>query len=201
MVTQGGTLKSRAVAAASAERRIVDAALVCVARFGVTKTTLEDVAGEAGCSRATVYRYFPGKQHLLAAVVRFEVGRIGGVITEAMAAEATLENAVVAGMVTAAEQFAGHEALQFVLAYEPEVVLPHLSFSHADALLAVASNLIAPQLARFLPADRVLRAGEWLCRIAMSYSCNPSGALPLTDAHAVRGLVREFVLPGLDPKG
>ena len=49
--------------------RVLDATLTCIARVGVAKTTLDDVAREAGCSRATVYRYFPGKQPLLDAVV------------------------------------------------------------------------------------------------------------------------------------
>jgi AcrR family transcriptional regulator len=34
--------------------RIRRAALACVSRKGVRKTTLDDVAGEAGCSRASI---------------------------------------------------------------------------------------------------------------------------------------------------
>ena len=41
--------------------RIRDAALVCIGRFGLAKTTVDDIAREAGCSRATLYRYFDGK--------------------------------------------------------------------------------------------------------------------------------------------
>ncbi|MGZ4705878.1 MAG: TetR/AcrR family transcriptional regulator, partial [Acidimicrobiales bacterium] len=40
--------------------RILEAALRCVARWGLIKTTVDDVAREAGCSRATIYRAFPG---------------------------------------------------------------------------------------------------------------------------------------------
>ena len=36
--------------------RIRHAALVCVGRFGLAKTTVDDIAREAGCSRATLYR-------------------------------------------------------------------------------------------------------------------------------------------------
>src|SRR6266851_644407 len=56
--------------------RMVDATLRCIARWGVAKTTLDDVAREAGCSRATVYRLFPGgKDGLLDAVARTETER------------------------------------------------------------------------------------------------------------------------------
>lgn len=44
----------------SAEARVVDALFDCVARWGMAKTTVEDVARSAGISRATVYRLFPG---------------------------------------------------------------------------------------------------------------------------------------------
>ena len=56
--------------------RLLDATLACIARVGVSKTTLDDVAREAGCSRATLYRYFPGKPPLAAArSSRREAGR------------------------------------------------------------------------------------------------------------------------------
>ena len=44
---------------------VLDAAVTCIARVGSQKTTLDDVARTAGCSRATVYRFFPGKQQLI----------------------------------------------------------------------------------------------------------------------------------------
>ena len=49
-----------------AERRVAEALLRCVARWGLAKTTIEDLAREAGVSRATVYRLVPGgKQAVL----------------------------------------------------------------------------------------------------------------------------------------
>jgi len=50
--------------------RILEGAYACVARSGLAKTTVEGAAREAGLSRATVYRHFPGgKDELLAGVV------------------------------------------------------------------------------------------------------------------------------------
>ena len=43
-----------------ARDRVVRAAELCFAQYGVAKTTVEDVARLAGISRASVYRYFPG---------------------------------------------------------------------------------------------------------------------------------------------
>ena len=47
------------------EDRAVQATLDCVARHGLAKTTFDDVAREAGCARATLYRYFGGKRQLV----------------------------------------------------------------------------------------------------------------------------------------
>ena len=48
---------------------VLDAAAACFARFGPRKTTMEDVARTAGCSRATVYAHFRGKDALYAALL------------------------------------------------------------------------------------------------------------------------------------
>jgi AcrR family transcriptional regulator len=51
-----------------ARERLIDAATRCIARMGVPKTTLSDVAAEVGVTRQTVYRYFPNLTDLLTAV-------------------------------------------------------------------------------------------------------------------------------------
>jgi AcrR family transcriptional regulator len=55
--TLGGT--------SSSSSHLIDATLQCIARWGVAKTGLDDVAREAGVSRATVYRAFPGGKDAL----------------------------------------------------------------------------------------------------------------------------------------
>jgi AcrR family transcriptional regulator len=47
------------------EERILEAAFACFERFGVAKTTMDDVARAASVSRQTVYRHFAGKDDLL----------------------------------------------------------------------------------------------------------------------------------------
>ena len=45
------------------------AAETCVRRYGIAKTTMGDVAAEAGVARPTVYRYFADRDQLFVAVV------------------------------------------------------------------------------------------------------------------------------------
>ncbi len=51
-------------------RMIVTAAANMFARYGYSKTTMGDIAAEAGVARQTVYNAFPGKEEILRAVVR-----------------------------------------------------------------------------------------------------------------------------------
>src|SRR6476646_3682037 len=99
------------------EERVIDSALRCVARWGIGKTTLDDVAREASCSRATIYRLFPGgKDALLDAITRSELDRFFTGLAQRFDEAADLEDLLVGGVVYASRALSGHEALQFVLA-------------------------------------------------------------------------------------
>lgn len=45
----------------SSYERIIRAAYMCFERYGIDRTSIEDIAREAGVTRPTVYRYFKGK--------------------------------------------------------------------------------------------------------------------------------------------
>ena len=47
------------------EIRVLDAAKSCCERWGIAKVTIDDIAAEAGVSRATLYRMFPGGKDVL----------------------------------------------------------------------------------------------------------------------------------------
>lgn len=186
---------------ATQEERIVDAALRCVTRWGVAKTTLDDVAREAGCSRATVYRLFPGgKDGLMVAVGHTEIARFFEGVGARMGEAATLEDVLVNGITEAGRRILGHKPLQYLLEHEPEAVLPRLAFSEMDQVLRTASEFAAPYLAKHIPdEDEALRAAEWVVRLVVSYSMTPAPGVSLEDEGSVRALVRAFVLPGLQP--
>jgi AcrR family transcriptional regulator len=178
--------------------RIVDGALRCIARQGVAKTTLDDVAREAQCSRATVYRVFPGgKDAVLAAVVETEVSRFFSALAVAMGEAGDLEDVLVAGMTEAARRINEHEALAQLLENEPQVVLPHLAFSQMDTVLAISSAFTAPFLGRWLDHRESQRLAEWAARIVISYLACPAEGMDLADPKSVRHFVARFVLPGV----
>jgi AcrR family transcriptional regulator len=184
-------------------RRAVDATLVCIARHGLSKLTVEDVAREAGCGRASLYREFGSKRALVAAVVSAETERMVGSVSRAAAAADTLEDAVVGMLTTAGREVEAHAALQFVAAFEPELLLPHLTFGGADRFLAWTSARLAPCFERFVAPDDAVPTAEWIARVALVLWCSPtasSAPVALGDAASVRPFVQQFVLPGIRPR-
>jgi len=178
---------------------VVDAALACFGRWGVAKTTLDDIAREAGCSRATVYRLFPGgKDVVIEAVAGRELARFfTDLSAELERTSGDLESLLVTGIAFTTRSIRAHEPLQFVLAHEPEVILPLVAFDRCDRVLDHAAAFCAPWLAPHLGAEWALRAGEWLTRMVLSYTLVPSDGFDLALEDDARRFVHCFVLPGL----
>jgi AcrR family transcriptional regulator len=178
--------------------RIVDGALRCLARQGLAKTTVDDIAREASLSRATVYRTFPrGKDGILAGVVETEVARLFSGLAVVMGEATDLEDVLVAGMVETARRLRAHEALNYLLTYEPGVVLPYLTFAKLDRVLLEAADLAAPFFARWLEPEQASRAVEWAGRIVLAYLYDAESGTDLVDPVDAGALVRAFVLPGI----
>lgn len=117
-----------------ARDRLVDAAEVCFTRFGVAKTTLEDIATEAGVSRATVYRYFGGgRDEIILGVVLREGREFLASLDRRVQREQTLGDAIVEGVLytVAAVRRSDHLALLFA----PEVAGHTTSIAGASAAL------------------------------------------------------------------
>ena len=54
---------------AARRRQILDAAAACFARDGFHRTSMQDIVRESGISAGLVYRYFAGKDDVIAAIV------------------------------------------------------------------------------------------------------------------------------------
>ncbi len=178
--------------------RIIDATLACLARHGTLKTTVDDIARQAGVSRATVYRVFPGgRDEILAAVVDTEMARLFSALGVCLGEATDLAEALVSGIVEASTRVQKHVALAYLVEHEPEVVLGHLAFDESDRLLTTASRFTAPFLARWMSSNEAGRVAEWATRIVLSYAVAPSSTVDLTDPDHARHLVETFVLPGI----
>ncbi|MGL3819405.1 TetR/AcrR family transcriptional regulator [Sphingopyxis sp. R3-92] len=79
----------------SSEQAIIAAAQLCFERFGIKKTSMEDIAQEAGVSRATMYRHFTNKDAIVEAISIVEAENVNRQIRAQLAGRASLEDTLV----------------------------------------------------------------------------------------------------------
>ena len=80
---------------ADTQEKILEAAETCFQRFGIAKTTLGDVAREAGVARVTLYRQFADKEALFAGTTARIVRRRWRDIADGVGPRESLEDWVV----------------------------------------------------------------------------------------------------------
>jgi AcrR family transcriptional regulator len=182
----------------SVRERILGATYACVARYGMGKTTVEDVAKAAKLSRATVYRYFPGgKEQLLRDTVAWEAARFFGRLAAAVDGAADFASLLQEALIFAHRAVEEHEVLQKVLQTEPDVLLPQLTIG-SDRLIAMIKAFLYPPLAqeRLRSGLSVEEAAEYLAHLILSY-IGSQGRWDLTDRAQVADLVRTEFLAGV----
>ena len=124
--------------------RLLAATYRCVARFGLGKTTIEDVVKESGVSRATIYRQFPGgRDELLLETVGWELGQLLHRARRPRARRARPRRAARAGSGVRAPLGRRARVLRKILDTEPERLLPLLTTESAKTLPFIADFLHA----------------------------------------------------------
>ncbi len=169
---------------------------ICVS--GVRHTSLTEIARESACSRATIYRHFPGgRDELLDALVDFEHRRFFVRLAQAVESATTLEEVVERGLMVAHRALIELEVLQIVLREQPELLEPTLVRASQPTLRLIA-DFLTPYLEAHGVLDEATRAAhaDYLARMVLSYISAP-GRFDLTDPDQVRELVRCELLAGL----
>ena len=182
----------------SAQARVTSALLRCVGRWGLSKTTIEDVAKEAGVSRATVYRLFPGgKNAIMRAAVLGEVRSLLAVLTVELSGVDQVEDCLTVAMNHAAQFLEQHQALSFMRDHESGLLDQLLSSEQLDLLFLTAAQVMKPVLLRFMDEAAAIAVGMWVARLVVSYVSEPSAEFDLCKEQDSRRLVRMFLLPGI----
>jgi AcrR family transcriptional regulator len=182
--------------------RLLAATYACVARFGLGKTTVEDVVKEAGVSRATIYRQFPGgRDELLLETVGWELGNYFTRLADHVRDAPNLAELLERGLAFAHRSVAEHEVLRKIMDTEPERLLPLLTTETAKTLPFIA-DFLQPYLRREEAAGRLRsgvdlpRAADYLARSIISLIGAP-GRWDLDDPRQIAELVRNELLGGI----
>jgi AcrR family transcriptional regulator len=164
--------------------RILDAAAQLFADEGIGLPGMEDIARAAGCSRATVYRYFENKQALLRAFVHREARDITEQVARELAQRADRPDPVEAVIAT----LAAVRARPYLEPWYTGAATDLLEVFHESPVIsALASNFLSPG-GGAPDAD----LGRWLLRVVMSFLREPEA-----NPEGERRLVERFLLPVL----
>ncbi len=85
--------------AETARGKILKAAEAMFLRYGVVKTTMDDIAKEAGVSRPTVYRYFGDRDSLIIALIETRSRRLFDKARDYLRERSTFAEQIVDGLI------------------------------------------------------------------------------------------------------
>jgi AcrR family transcriptional regulator len=155
------------------EERILTAALALIGRRGVRRLGMREIAEAAGVSRGTLYRYFPSKDHVLAAAAAYDAQRFSEGLDAVLSAALSPEERITAFMAYAFDFIRTHPCRPlfesesgFVMGY----LLEHLPSLRGELVLRLGDALdIVPAVAtgtlgREQLADVIVRlfASSWI---------------------------------------
>lgn len=157
----------------SARIRLIDAAESCFSKYGVLKTTVEDVASAAKVSRATVYRYFSDRDELILGVLLRQANRFLDRLRIEIERDPKFENAIVNGVMFTVKAVRADEHL--ALLFAPEVAGVTTAVAGAsEAMFELTTEFLRP----FFEAARengdlrgdvdLEEAAEWTLRVVLS---------------------------------
>ena len=178
------------------ETRVLDAAKLCTAKWGIAKVTIDDIAGEAGVSRATLYRMFPGGKDVMFDALRVReledfFTRVGTHVD----GHDDLESLLVRIVGVATRELRDDQHLSLMLASEPGDTLSQLTVEGLPRIMRVATVFLVPMVDHYLPRRESIRLVELLARLVISYFLAPSEHVDFADADSAREFLRIFVLP------
>lgn len=171
--------------------RILDAAGELFATHGVASVGMNEIAEAAGCSRATLYRYFENREVLRTAYVNRETYRVHHQMIEQLTEVADPRERLIAGVTASLRLVRQSPALRSWFANTEAPIGP---------MIAEQSDLIQALTAGFLISlgpdepSVVERRARWLVRVMTSLLIFPG-----TDEADERAMVEEFVVPIIAP--
>lgn len=181
--TRGGTARDRLLASAE----------TCFERFGLEKTNVEDVASEAGVSRATVYRHFPGgRDEVVLGVLLGHAQAFLSSLARRLERQPTIVEAIVQGVLETLA--AANEDPSLAQLFSPTAASHTASLAgRSAALFDLAAEHLGPlferaqEEGRLRPGVEPAGATEFVVRMILSL-------LAVPDAHPRSAAARrEFV--------
>lgn len=173
----------------------LDAASRCFARFGIRRTSVQDVARELGVDRTTVYRQVGTVPQMVRLLAARDMHRIVSSLPDRVPVPFGPES-LVESMVMVIDEARAHPVLSKVLHDDPDSITLS-SLAELTPVLARTATTLGPMLGLVMTSGAIARRdpdvlAEWLVRLVVTLVLVP----PIGD---LRRFLSEILLPALDP--
>ncbi|KQY03291.1 TetR family transcriptional regulator [Mycobacterium sp. Root135] len=170
----------------AAADRILDAAEALFTRHGAARVGMNDVATAAGCSRATLYRYFENRDALHTAYVHREAHRVFRELGDRIAGITDPRERLLEAVLVTLSSVRESPSLSAWFATTERPIGGEMA-DRSEVIEAMATSFLAS-----LGVDDVESRARWLVRIIVSLLTFPG-----RDAADERRMLEEFVLPAV----
>ena len=171
--------------------RILDAAEELFTRHDPSSVGMNEIAKAAGCSRATLYRYYENREALRTAYVSRETHRLFQAVGEQISGVEDPREKLVAGIAEALLLVRESPALSAWFATAAPPIGAELA--EQSDVIAALTNTFVGSLGADHPAN-VAGRGRWLVRVITSLLIFPG-----RDEDDERAMLTEFVAPVVVP--
>lgn len=180
--------------------RVLDATATLLAQHGIRRTSMDDVARQAGCARPTIYRYYPSRDALLGALLLREVGRYLEAL-DALQSKATSARVLEDSFVFTLRYMRDHPVARGLLSLEADSILPLLQGASGDVMTAIV-DAVAALVSRQMDEGILRKAdprlvAEAFIRFVASFIFLPVVGFDPENERSIRRLFRESLLKGL----
>ena len=178
-----------------ARSRVCTAALACLKRQGIEKTTMSDIAKQAGIARPTLYKYFKNIEEVLSTAIDSQAYNFAESVVRHAQQFATIEERIAETIIYVVEELPKDPNLSIIINDDRAKALRDRAFS--DEATLVFSEMTAVPLIEIRPdlRDQGVEISEIMSRFAISMILFPGKYA--SDYEGLRGLIKRRILPGL----
>lgn len=186
---------------AAAKEHFLNAAEACFDRYGVAKTTMDDVATMAGVSRPTVYRHFADRDTLILEVIFRRARALVAKAQKAIAKYPTFEERLVEGL-TLLVNVGRKDPFVQLLVNPDHMGLANQMFGASSAAVDLTLETWEPFLREAVERGELREdldfreVAEWLTYVELTMVGRSDLA---ADSARERDMIRKFVLPAFLP--
>ncbi len=172
---------------------ILDAADALFTEQDAATVGMHEIATAAGCSRATLYRYFENRDALYTAYVHREARRLYQEVSEQVAAVTDPAARLIEGVITALRAVRQSPALSSWFATAQRPIGGEMA-EHSEVIRALVEGFVRSLADAGQDEDEVGRRARWLVRVMVSLLVFPGD-----DESDERTMLAEFVAPLVVP--